>query len=165
MVFQIRSTLDPDYQSHDCPHLTVVVFQIRPNYQNPDCPVFQISRPCLPCRSVCDQVVCTPSCQADETQQWESPAAVLCDCQGCHWVPWQCLQLGSTLIRHHLSFRWYSILISPGVSPSPQPYRETTRPLPSNHLLWSGREGESQVVYRVFVYMFVVSSTWQRSIN
>ena len=68
MVFQIRSTLDPDYQSHDCPHLTVVVFQIRPNYQNPDCPVFQISRPCLPCRSVCDQVVCTPSCQADETQ-------------------------------------------------------------------------------------------------
>ena len=30
--------------------------------------VFQISRPCLPCRSVCDQVVCTPSCKADETQ-------------------------------------------------------------------------------------------------
>ncbi|KAI0239244.1 hypothetical protein LSAT2_010027 [Lamellibrachia satsuma] len=28
----------------------------------------KISRPCLPCRSVCDQVVCTPSCQADETQ-------------------------------------------------------------------------------------------------
>ena len=30
--------------------------------------VFQISRPCLPCKSVCDQVVCTPSCHADETQ-------------------------------------------------------------------------------------------------
>ena len=30
--------------------------------------VFQISQPCLPCNSVCDQVVCTPSCQADETQ-------------------------------------------------------------------------------------------------
>ena len=43
MVFHISSTLDPDYQSPDYPHLIVVVFQIRPDYQNSDCPVFQIS--------------------------------------------------------------------------------------------------------------------------